>query len=275
LIGRQIRIAKNRIEYSGLPEDDMSIEIHLGNSNSGKVQILDQDNEVVRTMPAENKDKENSVKLTWDGKNDIGEYVKPGQYKIYIQGQENDPSLYSYVEDLVMGVRYTGDGPLVKISGQELPIGNIMDISMVELSNSKTDPLSISNSLSLLDKVVKYKQDALTYMPSENQQVSITAQLDGFQSAIAHITDADGALVYSINLDADKSGVAHTVMDCQDFNNNGPYTIRLVDNSSAYFYSEGKVNGLNTGDGVTKLHVNGVIVPLSEIIDISSSTGEA
>jgi flagellar hook assembly protein FlgD len=112
-------------------------------------------------------------------------------------------------------------------------------------------------------------------MPAENQQVSIKAHLGGFQSAIAHITDANGELVYSIKLDADTSGMAKTVMDCQDFNHNGPYTIRLVDNTSAYFFSEGKVDGLNTNDGMTKLRVNGEIIPLSEVIDISGSTGKA
>ncbi|MGD9201116.1 MAG: flagellar hook assembly protein FlgD [Chitinispirillia bacterium] len=270
LIGRQIRIAKNSIDFSGLPGDDMSIDVHLGNSNSASVRIIDQNNEVVRTLPAENKDKENSVKLVWDGKNDIGEYVKPGQYIIYIEGQEEDSSLYCFVEDLVMGVRYTGDGPLVKLGGQELPIGNIMDISMVELNDSKTDPLSVSNSLSLLDKIVKYKKNELTYLPAENRKVSIKAHLGGFQSAIAQVTDADGEIVYSLRMDADNSGIAHTDMDCVDFNNNGPYTIRLIDNSSAYFFSEGKVDGLNTGNGVTKLRINGLIVPLSDVIDISS-----
>jgi hypothetical protein len=71
-------------------------------------------------------------------------------------------------------------------------------------------------------------------------------------------------------VEAGPGGIAKAEIECVDYNNNGPYTIELAGNTSAYFYSEGTVDGISTVDGIIKLRVNGITVSLSDILDISS-----
>lgn len=271
LIGKRVRIGQNTINFSGIPGEETEIKVHVGNSDAATVQILDQNQEIVRNLRAENKDKENSIKLSWDGKNDAGEYVQPGKYYLKVVGQEEDSSLYCFLEDMVQGVRYTGEGPLVKIGGRELPIGNIMDISMAAPNETNNSETPISQVLELLGKTVRYKQTDLTYMPAANQQISLKAHLGGFDSAIVQVKDSHGELVHSFKITAESGGTAHTSLDCIDFNQNGPYSISLAEGSAGYFYAEGTVNGLSTVDGTTVIRVNGITIPLAEVIDVSSS----
>lgn len=271
LIGKRVRIGEATVRFTGIPGEDATIRVHLGNADAATVKILDQDGETIRTLGAENKDAQNSVLLTWDGKNDEGEYVQAGRYFVYIEGQETDSALYCFVEDVVEGVRYTAEGPLVKIGGKELPIGNIMDISMTESSNSVDSNLTDMNALVLLGKSIKYKKSELTYTPAEGQHIEINADLGGYESAIIEVKDVTGNVVYSFEIESDAGGIAHATLDCTDFNQSGPYTLTIVGNASAYFFGEGTVDGISTVDGITKVRVNGITVLLSEIYDISST----
>jgi len=269
LIGKHVRIAENTVKYLGIPGNDATIRVHLGNADSGTVLVLDKDGKTVRTLGVGDKDAQNSAQLKWDGKDDSGVYVKAGTYYLKIEGQENDSSLYCYVDDVVEGVRYTSEGPLMKIGGKELPIGNILDISMTEENQTVDQGFSTTNALALLGKTVKYKKSKITYTPAENQFVDVHAKLGGLKSAIVEVKNKDGKVVHTFKLEADATGDAHAQLECIDFDKNGPYTLSLAGNTTAYFYGEGTVDGISTVDGVTKIRVNGITVSLSEIYDIS------
>lgn len=272
LIGKEIRIAQATVKYTGIPGEDASVRVHLGNNDTATVKIMDADGEIIRTLAAENKDAENSVFLSWDGKNDEGEYVQAGTFFVYIDGQETDSSLYCFVEDVVQGVRYTSEGPLIKIGGKELPIGNILDISMSQSNNSNDSNFSVTNVLALLGKNVKYRKPELTYTPVDNQHVDVNVNLGGFKTATVQVKDIYGNIVHSFKVESEDSGTVHTTLECIDFNGSGPYTLSLVGNTSAYFFGEGTVDGISTVDGITQLRVNGITVSLSEIFDISTPT---
>ena len=272
LIGKEIRIAETTVKFSGIPGEDSTIRVHLGNKDSATVKILDVNGEIVRTLGAQGKDAENSVYLNWDGKNDEGKYAKAGTYYLYVEGQETDSALYCFIEDVVLGVRYSSEGPLIKIGGKELPLGNILDISMAQPNNSTDSDLNITNALSLLGKHVKYKKSVLTYTPAENQHVDINVDLGGCKTATLQVKDVYGNVVHTFQVESDTGGTVHTTLECIDFNQSGPYTISLAGNASAYFYGEGTVDGISTVDGITQLRVNGITVSLSEIFDISTPT---
>ncbi len=273
LIGKKVRIGETSVKYSGIPGMDPSIRVHLGSHNQKTVKIINEDGEVVRTFNATGKDAQNSVVFNWDGTNDVGEQVKTGTYFPYIEGQDSDSSLYCFIEDIVEGVRYAADGPLVKIGGKEIPLGNILDISKVDSNNSNDSGLTDTNALSLLGKTVKYQKSEITYTPADGKTIDIHANLGGYRSAVVEVRDAQGDLVYSFPIEADTSNTAHAKMDCLDFNQSGPYTVRLAGNTSAYLYDEGVVDGISTLDGKVLLRVNGIKISLSEIYDISSETG--
>ena len=275
LIGKEVRIAETTVKYTGIAGEEPTIQVHLGNSDTANVQILNRDGEVVKTLLAENKDAENSVTLTWDGKDDTGNYVQSGTYHLYVEGQEADPSLYCFVESLVEGVRYTGDGPMIKIGGKELPIGNILDISMSGSSgNNGTSGLDTNTAISLIGKTIRYREPVLSYMPNPDpnqvQTKTLNIDLGGMEKAIIQVKDADGKVVNSFEVEAGPGGIAQVDVDCIDHNGNGPYNFSILGNSSAYFFSEGPVDGISTVDGIIKLRVNGITVSLSDILDISS-----
>lgn len=271
LIGKSVRIGEASVKFSGIAGENAKIQVHLGNSDKAEVQVLDYEGNVIRTFEASGKDSENSVQLSWDGKNDAGEHVQAGNYYLNVVGQDKDASLYCFVEDIVTGVRYGTDGPLIKIGGKEIPIGNIMDISMSDSSDSKDNGLSSTQALSMLGKIVKYEKDELTYSPKEGQTIKVSADLSGYPSAIAQVFDSNGKQVHSFELNSKGKGFAEETIDCIDFNQNGPYTIKLAGNTSAFLFNEGTVDGLTTANGITYVRVNGVKVALSEIIDISDA----
>ncbi len=118
---------------------------------------------VVKTLNVSGKDSENSAIVHWDGLKDNGEFASSGTYGLRIVGQEEDAALYCFVEDYVEGIRYTADGPLVKVAGEELPIGNILDISAHNESDTSVDTgLSTTTAVSLIGKSVKYSQGSLS-----------------------------------------------------------------------------------------------------------------
>lgn len=127
LIGKTVKLQQTSLEYTG---EEVSFDIHLGNNDSATVKLLDSDGNTVKTFTASDKNDENSVTLTWDGTNDQGKTVDSGTYTIEITGQDSDSSLYCYVEGRVTGVLFTSaDGPVVKINGVEMSIGDILEVA--------------------------------------------------------------------------------------------------------------------------------------------------
>ena len=90
--------------------------------------------------------------------------------------------------------------------------------------------------------------------------------------ASMEVKDADGNVVYSMKVEAQNGNTAQGTLVCTDFNQNGPYTVSLAGNTSAFFYDEGVVEGISTIDGITKIKVNGLTIAVSEIFEISSTT---
>jgi flagellar basal-body rod modification protein FlgD len=127
LIGKTVRLKQTELDYSGT---DASFNVHLGNNDSATVTLLNADGDVVRTFSASGKNSENSVRLTWDGLTDQGKQTASGTYTIKIENEDTDNSLYSYVDGKVNGVLFTSDeGPKVKIDGQEMSIGKILEVA--------------------------------------------------------------------------------------------------------------------------------------------------
>ncbi len=94
------------------------------------------------------------------------------------------------------------------------------------------------------------------------------ADLAGYENAVVNVKDASGKIVHTSLIESSKGGVLE--LDCIDHNNNGPYTVELGKGSQGYIYSEGVVDGISTGNGITKLKINGIEISLSEVLDITT-----
>jgi len=127
LIGKSVRIEQNTIEFDG--SSNNAFTVHLGNNSSATVHLLDEDGETVKSFSASDKDSSNSVTLTWDGLTNNGTIADQGTYTIQIDNQDSDDQLYCFVEGTVTGIRFTSNGPVVKIDGQEMNVGDILEIT--------------------------------------------------------------------------------------------------------------------------------------------------
>jgi flagellar basal-body rod modification protein FlgD len=134
LIGKTVRLQQTTLDYEGY-EDDLSFNVCLGENDSAVISLVNEAGETVRTLSAENSDDTNSTTVTWDGLNENGEQCDPGTYTLAISGADTSSagdegtSVYSFVEGTVSGVRFTDNGPLVMIDGQELSVSNILAVT--------------------------------------------------------------------------------------------------------------------------------------------------
>jgi flagellar basal-body rod modification protein FlgD len=298
LIGKQVRLRRSSLPYSALPGEEVPIRVHVGEASSATVRILDGEGEVVCTLEGSDKDAENSVTILWDGMRDDGQRAQPGTYAIEVAGQDVNPALYSFVQNEVQGVRFTPQGPLVKIAGQELPIGDIMSVSMAAETVGGKEGMSPSSAVELLGRNVRFQRDQVYYGGQPGQQTSLSLNMGGARRAAVELVDAAGTVVRRWSVTENADGTTSVVSDgtsdvqertdgevtiswdgrlpeSQDYAPEGIYHFRLADSGAnpwMYLYDEGRVTGVSAVAGGTELRVGGRSIPLSAVIGVSLPT---
>ncbi|NLE00865.1 MAG: hypothetical protein GX640_13440, partial [Fibrobacter sp.] len=228
-------------------------------------------------MKAAGKDSQNSVELTWDGTTDAGTVAKSGSYRIHIIGEEKDSSLYSFVQDVVDGVRFSVEGALIKVDGKELSIGSVLDVSTG--AGGVTDGVSPSTAVSLLGKSVRVRESTVKFQAAENEVHNISINAPAGSTVRVNITDSKGKVVYYQNVKADSKGVAEFSWNGETVSGQiapaATYTIAIPDaksNPYIYAYSEGRIDGVSNISGGAQLRYKGKTISMSDILDISVSS---
>lgn len=277
LIGKYVRLKQDAVQWEAKAGVTVPIRVHLGENSSAIVELLDGDGNVVKTLEAEGKDGQNSVDLSWDGSTDLGEIAKGGKYTIHIPGEEEDPSMYAFVQDIVEGVRFTSSGALVKIDGRELSIGNVLDVAYGGEENSGTSSIPASTAVSLLGKVVRMRETHINFHGYANETATVKIQTSGTGNARVNIMDSTGKIVYTSTVTPDSKGTATLEWKGQTIDgyaSAGKYSVWIEGqdtNSSVYAFTEGVVDGIANLGGDSRLRVNGKAVSLGDIIDIADS----
>lgn len=309
LIGKDIRLLMDAFSYMGTAGEEAELRIHLGNAESAVVNIVDSSGETVRKIVTEGKDGENSTTIFWDGLRDDGKRADPGKYQIVIEGQDTNTALYAFVQDMVEGVRFSAEGPLVKVNGKEMSIANILDVS-IGSADSSFEGLSPTSAISLLGKTVRFENSAVHYRSGENAVFNVNlgnvtntaieilntsgevvkvfytkVSRDTLTDGNGNVVTVPGDVVISDNgRDVGKviDGTATVLWDGSTSDGNGfvqtgNYSVRIKgesSNPSLYVFSEGTVDGISNLNGVPYIRVNGYAIPLSAIIDISSDNAQ-
>jgi flagellar basal-body rod modification protein FlgD len=275
LIGRDVRMIQDNITWDGKDGSKVAINAHLGNTSSGTVEITDSDGKVIRTIAANNKDAQNSVTVYWDGKTDDGEKAKAGTYGVRMKGGDKDMSLYTYVQEVVEGVRFTNDGVQVKIGGREIPINGVLDVSV----GNDGGYISQSSALSLMGKTVRARHTSIQHSGSEGAEHEIKVNASRGTSVSVEIKNAKGEVVTTVRGTSNEFGTAQLFWDGTDSKGEtapaGKYTINVVGsdkNTSIYAYTEGVVDGLTSLTGDFKLKVGGTEIGLNDILSISNKS---
>jgi flagellar hook assembly protein FlgD len=264
------------VSYDGSADAQIPISVHIGGKTTGVLNIKNGEGELINSFELGGKDAQNSVTVYWDGTDIRGQKVKAGNYLLEVEGEENDSSLYPYVQAVVEGVRFTADGVLVKIDGREISVGEVLDVSMGEEGT-----LTQSSALSLIGKTVRAREDKVTHSQSAETEHAITVNASANAAVTVEMKNAAGKVVATVRGTADASGKAELHWDGRDEDGavaaSGDYTIHVVGsdkNPSLFPYVEGVVDGLmSLGGGNFKLKVNGKEVLVSDIIDVTTTKG--
>jgi flagellar hook assembly protein FlgD len=278
LIGKNVRIKQEDVTYSGLANESDKIRVNLGNNDSADVQILDDKGNVLKTLHASGKDSRNSALVTWDGTTDAGGYAGAGTYKINVVGSDADPSLYAFVEDIVQGVGFSSSGASLEVGGKEMSVSDVMNVTPDDAASS-VGSLSASTAIGLIGKTIRVLQGSITYGAKDGESHQIKVNANASEPVSISILDGNGNVIDTMTGTADDNGTASFLWSGQTTSGGyapaGAYTVQIAGqdtNPSLYAFDEGTVDGVNTLNGVTQLRMNGQIVPLSSIIDISTNS---
>jgi flagellar basal-body rod modification protein FlgD len=283
LIGKEVRMRQSFVDWRGVAGETMDLNVHLGNNASAVVEILDRDDNVIKTLETTGKDSENSATITWDGSTDTEEMAASGTYTIRIQGADEHPELYTFQQDVVEGVRFSSEGALVKIAGQELSIGNVLDVSIGNGGSSGGgDYLAASTAVSLLGKQVRMRQSTVQFNLQENEAVTVQIQAGTREYVQIDLTDSLGRTVISRSIPVGEDGIAVFEWNGETEDGTyaapGSYTIKLPGESTdptLYAFTEGVVSGISNLNSDTRLRVGSYTIPLSRIIDITDISEES
>ncbi len=240
-------------------------------------KAFDKDGEVVKTMSVEDKDSENSVSLTWDGTTDLGTVAQSGTYTLHLAGEEENPELYVFVEDVVDGVRFSGEGALVKIAGRELSISQVLDVSGGS-GAAGAAAITPSSAVSLLGKQVRTRRTSVQFNQADRERISFEINAGTRTYVSVELTDTKGTVVHSTTVTAGEDGIAR--FDWNGRTNDGTmiapgsYRIRLAGEErdpSLYAFSEGIVSGIANLNGDARLRIGSETVALSNVVDIGEA----
>ncbi len=280
LIGKEVRLKQTSINYYPTVDKNATIQVHLGDRSSAPVSILDSEGKVIKTLDAGNKDAENNSVVVWDGSTDSGESAKTGVYSIGFPDDPKSTMLYAFVQDVVSGIRFSGDSALVKVGGKEIPATNIMDVAGVAgTASNGGDSSSAASSVALLGKTVRTRNETFSYGAKENEVAHFDIDLNGLTRASASIIDSKGNVVAQLPVAIDDQGRGSLSWDGRvhngvDFSPAGSYSIQLDSNAQsfgAYSYTEGVVKGVTTISGSTQVRVGTQLIPVSKIVEIATT----
>lgn len=129
LIGKTIRAESDAIELG--ESGDTDIHFTLGSAAAEvRVDIVDEDGEVVRTLSTSNLPAGENTML-WDGRDDAGNRVGAGTYTVRVTANDAEGTSVSaipFVEGQVTGVLYRDGVAILTVGSREFALGDIIAV---------------------------------------------------------------------------------------------------------------------------------------------------
>lgn len=127
LTGKEVKISKDTIEFTG---GEREINFNLDSrATDVKIQIVNRQGEVVTeldsgALPA------GDHSFTWNGRNDSGDTVAPGEYGIVINAKDGSAPVRAnhYLQGTIDSLKYDPQGVLLKVNGEYINMGNVLEI---------------------------------------------------------------------------------------------------------------------------------------------------
>lgn len=129
LIGRNAHVASDK--FSMEKDDSVTIGYRLkGPAQSVSIKIYDKNDNVVRVLESEGISA-TSHTVEWDGTDEHGDAVKPGDYRYEVEADGPGDSridLTSYLVGLVDGIRYRDGQAWLVVGADEFAMGTVLEV---------------------------------------------------------------------------------------------------------------------------------------------------
>ncbi len=132
MLGKNAKAETSIFNFDGEKQVKLGFDVQRSVS-SGSIKIMTESGQTIRTIKLEAKDITNGNNtFNWDGKDDDGNTMGAGKYKVEVNLNESSGSSYTadtYLYGKVEAVRFKTEGTMLVINGTESPLGKVIDIA--------------------------------------------------------------------------------------------------------------------------------------------------
>jgi flagellar basal-body rod modification protein FlgD len=156
LIGKAVAGDSSKVTRSpGDKEHEFKFSLPM-DATEANIKVINADGEVVRTYDLKAL-KKGDNKITWNGQDDRGQNLNPGEYKFAIEAKtgEKKIAVKTDFDGIITGINYTNEGPVLLVGNQTIKMRDVRKI---------TDPSLMSNDQKATDVTA---QDLKKEAPTE------------------------------------------------------------------------------------------------------------
>jgi len=128
-VGKDVRATGSTFQFDGTNDPKLGYTLPSA-AGSVTVKIYDSSGNLVKTLTNTGQSSGDNS-FTWDGTDDQGRQVNPGQYKFSVDAKGDDGtslSVSSFITGRVDGVRFKSDGTAFVVDGVEVKLSDILEI---------------------------------------------------------------------------------------------------------------------------------------------------
>ncbi len=235
------KIARFQVDEIERPATGSASKLPVHADAGSVVVISDSDGKAIRTIQLAGSLVDGEGTLSWDGKDDDGNFAASGTYKVAIQdAATGKKSGYIYEDAAVVGVSFDDDGPVLRSATGSYKLSNLVEIGAdaASMANTADNGAATSAALALIGKTVRVR-DAGAELGPDGAEWTFTAA----EGSVGQILNSDGEVVktFSVNgtdsngddiMDSKKgSGALHWNGDLASGESakEGTYYLRIVD----------------------------------------------
>lgn len=132
LIGKSAKAYSEKFHSDGEKDSSLGYTL-LSQAQSAELTIKDSNGKVVRTMQIDKGElSKGDHNVVWDGKNNEGEKLEAGDYTFAIEYKDlkgNEFTATTFMSGIIQAVRFKSEGTVMVISGTEIALQDVYDIS--------------------------------------------------------------------------------------------------------------------------------------------------
>lgn len=143
LIGKAVQGDSSKVTRNvNDKEHDFKFNLPM-DSTEANIKVYNADGEVVRSYDMKGL-KKGENKITWNGQDDRGQNLNPGDYRFAIEAKagEKKIAVKTDFDGVITGINYTNEGPVLLVGNQSIKMRDVRKI---------TDPSLMSNDQKVTD----------------------------------------------------------------------------------------------------------------------------